>query len=150
MTQPTQILITKGSTKCVDRSAGVLRLHCGPWQAMSMAQEQGVAKPELVLQEIIRGMPKHETQEVRIMTASFKPGDRTVFHTHRFPVAVYILEGAFTLELEGPTHYVKAGQGFLEPPNVKMTGFNRSSTEPLRLVIFYVSDPDTPFLDPAN
>ena len=23
------------------------------------------------------------------MTATFKPGDRTVFHTHRFPVAVY-------------------------------------------------------------
>ena len=119
--------------------------------SMSIAQEQGVAKPELVLQQLIRGMPKSETQEVRIMTASFKPGDRTVFHTHRFPVAVYILEGAFTLELEGrrPTT-VKAGQGFLEPPNVKMTGFNRSSTDPLRLVIFYVSDPDTPFLDPVH
>jgi hypothetical protein len=45
---------------------------------------------------------------------------------------------------------VKAGQAFLEPPNVKMTGYNRSSTEPLRLVIFYTSDPDTPFLDPIQ
>jgi hypothetical protein len=26
-------------------------------------------------------------------------------------------------------------------------GYNHSSTEPLRVVIFYVSDPDTPFLD---
>ena len=43
---------------------------------------------------------------------------------------------------------VKAGQAFVEPPNVKMTGYNRSATEPLRLVIFYVSEPDTPFLDP--
>ena len=119
--------------------------------SMSMAQERGVAKPDLLLQEIVRDMPKGETQELRIMTASFKPGDRTVFHTHRFPVAVYILEGVFTLELEGhkPTT-VKSGQGFLEPANVKMTGFNRSSTEPLRLVIFYVSDPDTPFLDQAQ
>ena len=119
--------------------------------AMSMAQDHGVAKPDLLLQEIVRGMPKGETQELRVMTASFKPGDRTVFHTHRFPVAVYILEGVFTLELEGrgPTT-VKAGQGFLEQSNVKMTGFNRSSTDPLRLVIFYVSDPDTPFLDAAQ
>ena len=118
---------------------------------MSMAQEHGVTKPDLALQEIIRGMPKGETQELRIMTASFKPGDRTVFHTHRFPVAVYILEGTFMLELEGrsPTT-VNAGHGFLEPPHLKMTGFNRSSTEPLRLVIFYVSDPDTPFLDVAQ
>ncbi|MDP9089695.1 MAG: cupin domain-containing protein [Pseudomonadota bacterium] len=135
------------------RRSGRWSLACALWSmaAMSMAQEHGVAKPNLLLQEIVRDMPKGETQELRIMTASFKPGDRTVFHTHRFPVAVYILEGVFTLELEGraPTT-VKAGQAFLEPSNVKMTGFNRSSTEPLRLVIFYVSDPGTPFLDSAQ
>ena len=52
------------------------------------------------------------------------------------------------MELEGRTPVtVKAGEAFVEPPNVKMTGHNRSTTEPLRLVIFYVSDPDTPFLD---
>ena len=82
------------------------------------------------------------------LTASIKPGDKTVFHTHRFPVAVYILEGAFTLEIEGREPVtVKAGQAMVEPPQVKMTGYNRSSTEPLRGVIVYVSDPDTPFLD---
>jgi quercetin dioxygenase-like cupin family protein len=42
---------------------------------------------------------------------------------------------------------VSAGQALVEPPNVKMTGYNRSTTEPLRVVIFYASDPDTPFLD---
>jgi hypothetical protein len=36
----------------------------------------------------------------------------------------------------------------VEPPNVKMIGYNRSTTEPMRVVTFYVSDPDTPFLDP--
>jgi quercetin dioxygenase-like cupin family protein len=45
---------------------------------------------------------------------------------------------------------VRAGQAMVEPPNVRMTGYNRSSTEPLRLAIFYVSDPDTPFLDPMQ
>lgn len=117
----------------------------------SVAQEPGTARPELLLREVISGMPKGEKQEVRVLTASFKPGDKTVFHTHRFPVTVYILEGAFTLELEGRAPItVKAGQAFVEPPNVKMTGYNRSSTEPIRLVIFYVSDPDTPFLDPIK
>jgi quercetin dioxygenase-like cupin family protein len=71
-----------------------------------------------------------------------------VFHTHRFPVAVYVMEGAFTLELEGrPTVTVKAGEAYVEPPNVKMTGFNRSTTEPMKVLIFYVGDPGTPFLD---
>jgi quercetin dioxygenase-like cupin family protein len=44
----------------------------------------------------------------------------------------------------------KAGQAIVEPPQVKMTGYNRSSTEPMRVVIFYVSDPDAPFLDLAH
>ncbi len=114
----------------------------------AMAQEKGVTKPQTVLSEIVQGMPKSEKQEVRVLTASFKPGEKTVFHTHRFPVTVYILEGAFTLELEGRKPItIKAGEAFVEPPGVKMTGYNRSKTETLRLVIFYVSDPDTPFLD---
>src|SRR5882672_10289515 len=67
----------------------------------AIAQEPGAARPQLVLQEIIAGMPQGEKQEVRVLTASFKPGDKTLFHTHRFPVTVYVLEGAFTLEIEG-------------------------------------------------
>jgi quercetin dioxygenase-like cupin family protein len=117
----------------------------------SRAQEPGMTRPQLLLREIVHGMPKGERQEVRVLTASFKPGDKTVFHTHRSPVTVYVLEGAFTLEMEGrPPVTVKVGQAMMEPPNVKMTGYNRSATEPLRVVIFYVSDPDTPFLDPVQ
>jgi len=116
-------------------------------QATAFAQ--GVTKPKLVMSEIVKGMPTGKNQEVRVMTAEFKAGEKTVFHTHRFPVTVYILEGAFTLELEGRKEpiVVKAGEAFVEPPHLKMTGYNRSAKEPLRLVIFYVSDKDTPFLD---
>src|SRR5215212_7811832 len=114
----------------------------------TMAHAQGAAKPEMVLKEVVSGMPKGDKQEVRVLTAKFKPGDKTVFHTHRFPVTVYILEGAFTLELEGrPPVILTAGKSFVEPPNVKMIGYNRSSSESLRVLIFYVSAPDTPFLD---
>ena len=118
----------------------------------SMAQEQGTAKPPPpLLREIVQGMPKGERQEVRVLTATLKPGEKTPFHTHRFPVTAYVLEGTFTLEIEGRAPITaKAGQAIVEPPHVKMTGYNRSSTEPMRIVIFYVSDPDTPFLDPAH
>ena len=117
----------------------------------AMAQEQSVVKPQLLLSEIVQGMPKGDRQEVRALMASFQPGDKTLFHTHRFPVTVYVLEGAFTLEMEGREPVtVKAGQAMIMPPQVKMTGYNRSSTDPLRLVIFNVGDPDTPFLDPVH
>jgi quercetin dioxygenase-like cupin family protein len=72
-------------------------------------------------------MPKGERQEVRVLRANYQPGDKTMFHTHSFPVAVYVLEGAFTLEMEGrESATVKAGKALVMPPHVKMTG----TTEP--------------------
>jgi len=110
---------------------------------------QGITRPVQVMSKIVKGMPTTAEQEVRVFTAEFKPGDNTVFHSHRFPVTVYILEGAFTLDLEGEKApiVIKAGESFVEPPNLRMTGHNRSTTSPLRLVIFYVSEKGTPFLD---
>lgn len=117
----------------------------------ALAQAPGLAAPKLVLKESVLQMPRGDAQEVRVLTASFKPGDKTVFHTHRSPVTVYVLEGQFTLDIEGkPPVVVSTGQAFVEPPNLKMTGYNKSTTDALRVVIFYVSDPGTPFLDPIH
>jgi len=114
----------------------------------AVAHEAGLTAHQLIMKESVTGMPRGDRQEVRVLTATFKPGDRTVYHTHRSPVTVYVLEGAFTLELEGREPViVKAGQAYVEPPGVRMTGYNRSTSEPLRVMIFYVSDPETPFLD---
>lgn len=111
------------------------------------AQETSLARPNLLLREVVTGMPRGEQQEVQVLTASFRPGDRTVFHTHRHPVTVYVLEGTFTLELEGRAPaIVKAGEALVEPPGVRMTGYNRTEG-PLRVVIVYVSEPGMPFLD---
>ena len=119
--------------------------------SVAMAEERGVIRPEVLLSETINGMPKGEKQEVRVLTASFKPRDKTLFHTHRFPVTVYVLEGAFTLEMEGREPItVKTGQAIVMPSHVKMTGYNRSNADPLRLVLFNVSDPGTPYLDPVH
>ena len=114
----------------------------------AVAQEHGTARPNLVLEELVDTMPRDARQSVRILTATFKPGDRTVTHTHRFPVGVYVLEGVFTLELKGREPLsVKSGEAMVEPAGVEMTGYNRSATDPTRVVIFYVSTPGMPFLD---
>ena len=105
------------------------------------------ARPEQVLREVVQGLPRGEQQEIQVLTASILPGQATAFHTHRFPVTVFVLEGAFTLEMEGrSTVTIIAGQAMVEPPNVRMTGFNRSAGT-TRVVIFYVAEPGTPFLD---
>ena len=115
------------------------------------ALADGLTKPNLVLQQTVAGLPAGHPEDVRVLTAVFRPGDRTVTHTHRFPVTVYVLAGAFTLEMEGKEPLVvEAGKAYVEPPNVKMTGYNRSGTEETKVVIFYVSEPKTPFLDPVH
>ncbi|MBA2965398.1 MULTISPECIES: cupin domain-containing protein [Ramlibacter] len=129
-------------------SASLFLLGC--WLTAT-AQQPGMARPDLVLAQTVEQMPRGERQQVRVLKAKFQPGDRTVFHSHRAPVTVYVLSGQFTLELEGrPTVRVDAGTAYVEPAHVRMTGFNRSATEPLEVVIFYVSDVDTPFLDPVS
>ena len=119
--------------------------------APGLAQDAGIARPNLLLKAPVAGMAKGDQQEIKVLTATIAPGGKTVFHSHAFPVTVYILEGAFTLEMEGhPIVTVKAGEAMVEPPHVRMTGYNRSATEPMRVVIFYVRDPNTPFLHPIN
>ena len=52
----------------------------------STAQDPGTARPHLVVREIVQGMPRSERQEVRVLTATITPRQKTPHHTHRFPV----------------------------------------------------------------
>lgn len=105
-------------------------------------------RPTMVLKQIIEGMPKADKQEVRVLLGIIEPGQKTVFHSHQAPVTFYVLEGTFTLEIEGrPTVTVKKGEAFIEPTNTNLTGYNKSATERMTAVLFQVSDPDKPWLD---
>jgi quercetin dioxygenase-like cupin family protein len=115
------------------------------------ACETGAAKLTVLHRETLDTMPRGETQELRVLFATLDPGDQTPRHAHRFPVTVYMIEGTFTLELAGrdPVN-VRAGEVFVEPPHVPMTGRNLDPSTPARMALFYVSDPDTPFADPIR
>ena len=56
------------------------------------AQEQ--ARPNVILRETVEGMPRGERQEVQVLAATIPVGESTVFHTHRFPVTVHVLDGS--------------------------------------------------------
>jgi quercetin dioxygenase-like cupin family protein len=104
----------------------------------------------IVHRALVDGMPTGDRQELRIITATLNPCDRTPRHTHRFPVAVYVMQGTFTLELEDRDPITaNAGEAIIEPPHIKMTGVNPSATEATQLAMVYVSDPDTSFADLA-
>ena len=118
---------------------------------MSAAHAMGTARPVVLLDQTVEGMPGGGRQEIRVMTATFEPAQKTVFHTHRYPVTVHVLDGEFVLDLEGQeSARHAAGDTFVEPPGTSMTGYNGSDSAPLKVLIFYVSEPDTPFLDPVK
>ena len=115
------------------------------------AKAEGMAKLAPLHREMSGEMPTGAQQEIRVLHATLLPGDVTPHHTHRFPVTVYMTEGVFTLELDGrePVH-IKAGEVFVEPAHVAMTGRNLSADAPARMALFYVCEPDSPFADPAE
>lgn len=114
------------------------------------ARPTGAAKLTAVHRETTDRMPQGGTAEIRVLTATLDPGDSTPRHSHRFPVTVYVTKGAFTLELDDrPPVTIRAGEAFVEPANVRMTGRNLSADEPTSMAIFFVAAPDTPFADPA-
>lgn len=134
--------------KATDTSAAISGLAVG---VTTSARDSGMAKLTPVHRQVVGGMPVVAQQEIRVLFASLLPGDVTPHHTHRFPVTVYVTEGVFTLDLDGrePVH-IAAGQAFVEPPFVSMTGRNLSAETPARMAIFYVCEPDSPFADPVG
>lgn len=114
------------------------------------AQDSGMAKLTPLHRQAVQGMPTVQDQEIRVLIATLLPGDVTPYHSHRHPVTVYMLEGAFTLELDNQNPVnIEAGKVFVEPSGVKMTGRNERDV-PARMALFYVCEHDEPFADPAN
>jgi quercetin dioxygenase-like cupin family protein len=112
-------------------------------------REAGMAKLTPLHREVVAGMPQTAEQEVRVIFATLLPGDVTPYHSHRFPVTVYMIEGVFTLELDGREPVpIAAGEVFVEPAGVNMTGRNAGEV-PARMALFYVCAPDSPFADPV-
>lgn len=113
--------------------------------------DKGAAKLTAIHRETVEALPRGAKQEIRVLTARLDPGDVTPRHSHRHPVTLYMLEGTFTLDLEDRTApvTVRAGEVFVEPADVRMTGRNLDGERPAIMVLFYACDPDTPFADPV-
>ena len=110
---------------------------------------RGMAQLTALLRQTVTTLPGGGSSEIRVLIAVLQPGDVTPHHSHRFPVTVCVYEGVFTLELDGhPAVDIAAGQAFIEPPNVPMTGRNRGAG-PASMTLFYVCDHEAPFADPV-
>jgi quercetin dioxygenase-like cupin family protein len=112
---------------------------------------QAPNKPVQILETVVNGMPEAAQQQVRVLTATMQPGEKSVRHTHPFPVTIYVMQGALTLLTDGkPTIVAKAGEAIVEQSGMAAVAANTSATDVTKVVLFYASQPNTPFLVPVG
>lgn len=103
--------------------------------------------PRAILEELTKALPKTPEHLIRVLEATVQPGDASVWHTHRSPPIVYVIEGTFRLEMDGrPPVTLTAGQSMVEPLGVVMRAVNPGD-KPHKLLLIQISAPDEPFLD---
>ena len=98
-----------------------------------IAQQQPMKRTELLRTSLTDLGDK----EMHVWIGDVAPGAATGRHIHPTPRFVYVLEGAVVLEIEGqPPQTYKAGQAFVELPNVVHNFKNASTSEPAKALGF--------------
>lgn len=81
-----------------------------------------------------------------LVEVRYGPGEASLPHSHPCAVVGHVVEGSLRTQVQGqPEMIYKAGQSFYEAPNgVHLVSANASSTEPARLLAYFICDRDTP------
>ncbi len=118
---------------------------------MGMASFQATAAEEYVSKahkKVLHQapLPGVEGKEMTVVHLAFPPGFVGGKHMHPGPVYVYVLEGEITVELEGGTRTIKAGELYPEKINASMVARNLSTSDDLEILVFQVGDIGKPMM----
>ena len=107
--------------------AGIAFAATGGW--LANAQQQTIKRTDLLKVDL----PEIKGSQMNLWVADIAPGGETGRHTHPTPRFVYVLEGTVTLEMDDKSSQTfKAGQAFVEMPNMVHNFKNASTTEPAK------------------
>ena len=107
--------------------AGIALVADGSW--LANAQQQTIKRTYLLIVDL----PDIKGNQINLWVADIAPGAETGRHTHPTPRFVYVLEGTVTLEMDDKSSQTfKAGQAFVEMPNMVHNFKNASTTEPAK------------------
>ncbi len=101
---------------------------------------------------LTQALPEKLGTEARMLTVEYPPGVVSPPHRHPGTVFVYVLEGAVECALDdGPVVRYEKGQAWYERPNqLHRVAKNASQTERAKLVVFFLTDPGKPVLEPQK
>lgn len=96
-------------------------------------------------------LPGDDSKTVVIKEFNVPPGHVGTRHYHTGPVYVYVLEGTFTVEVEGKEpQTLSAGDLFKEPLKTTMLARNPSASSNARIVVFQIGETGKPMMIKAE
>jgi quercetin dioxygenase-like cupin family protein len=76
---------------------------------------------------------------VEIQEVTMGPGVRAPLHLHPCPTMGVVTEGVIAFQIEGQAvQYLKPGDAFYEPADVRVARFDNDGDEPAKFVVFYL------------
>jgi quercetin dioxygenase-like cupin family protein len=81
-----------------------------------------------------------------LVEVNYGPGEASPAHTHPCAVVVYVVEGSLRMRVEGQSEKLySVGESFYEASNgVHAVSANASTTQPAKLIAYFVCDHDAP------
>lgn len=124
----------------------------GGCAAQNSAPSAAGSMHSIVKPILTQALPEKPGTEARMLTVEYPPGVVSPPHRHPGMVFVYVLEGAVECALDdGPVVRYEKGQAWYERPNqLHRVAKNGSQTEPAKLVVFFLTEPGKPVLEPQK
>lgn len=105
-------------------------------QETNKAMITPVMRKALLTAMIASGKP---VSRVEIQEVTMGPRIKAPLHLHPCPTMGVISEGVISFQIEGqPIQYLKVGDAFYEPENVRVAKFDNDGDVPAKFVAFYL------------
>jgi quercetin dioxygenase-like cupin family protein len=89
--------------------------------------------------------------EIQMREILFAPSWKAPRHYHNSDLFIYVISGEFEVDMEGSGLITYTdGQALRMKPNTPMDARNSSADRPLKLAVFQVGNPDSPFVVPVE
>ena len=90
-------------------------------------------------------------EEIQMREILFAPGWTAPRHFHNSDLFIYVIAGEFEVDMEGTgLKTYTDGQALRMKPNTPMDARNPSAVNSLKLAVFQVGNPDSPFVVPMD
>jgi quercetin dioxygenase-like cupin family protein len=115
-----------------------------------MADDVNKTPPAIIFKKLLN-TPEIKNQEIKIVLVTFAPGEVAGSHRHPIETIAYVLDGEIESTFDGKVQRFKKGEVFYERPNgLHAETKNLSKTKEAKLLVYFIGDPDKPFLIPEK